>query len=439
VLHKTTKLALLMTAALSYAMAQDKPAEKAAKDEQEAALINSLPKEPDANKRLQTLQSWKEKYPETAFANERQQMFLETYQLTNHQREAIDTAVEILKRDPNYFDALRDILVDVPAMNGGKPSPADIDTCEKTANYILNNADTIFVPGKKPYYMSDADWGKIKEPMKLAAARIIPNLYVLRGDNERAEAEFVKYLKANPNDAAAAQDLGKLLLAQQKSNPKKAPIALFYYARAAAYTGPGSLPAQARQQLAAFVGRAYKGYHGSEEGLDKLMALAGSTPIAPADFTIKDAATIAQEEADKEEAARKANPMMALWGDLKTGLTGASPDSFFAEHVKDVGLPKFKGTLVSMSPATNPKELTLAVEKAGVADCVLKLEEGQVLRGKMEAGAELEFEGVGKDYKKDPYTLILEIDKAKITGWKPIAAPPPAKKAAPGKAPAKKG
>ena len=108
---------------------------------------------------------------------------------------------------------------------------------------------------------------------------------------------------------------------------------------------------------------------------------------------------------------------------------GANPDAFFTEHVKDFGLPKFKGTLVSMKPAIRPKQLLIAVEKPSVADCTLNLDEGQVLAGKMEPGAEIEFEGTGTAYTKEPYMLTLTVDKTKISGWKPVAAPPVPKKA----------
>ncbi len=61
VFSTTKKLALTLIAAMALGMAQDKPADppqKVAKDQDEANLINSIPKEPDAAKRVQILDKW---------------------------------------------------------------------------------------------------------------------------------------------------------------------------------------------------------------------------------------------------------------------------------------------------------------------------------------------------------------------------------------------
>jgi hypothetical protein len=53
----------------------------------------------------------------------------------------------------------------------------------------------------------------------------------------------------------------------------------------------------------------------------------------------------------------------------------------------------------------------------------------------MDIGSELEFEGQASAYVKAPFMLTLKIgedeNKTKIIGWKPVAAPPTSKKAAP--------
>jgi len=85
------------------------------------------------------------------------------------------------------------------------------------------------------------------------------------------------------------------------------------------------------------------------------------------------------------------------------------------EAGKALGVTKFKGKIVSMTPATRPKEILLAVEKAGVADVTLKLEEA--LPGKMEPGEELEFEATAKAFTKEPYMLSFEVEKEKLVGW----------------------
>ena len=425
-----TRLALAFVAALGLLAAQDPPADKdkkVAKDQQEADLINSLPKETDPAKRLATLDKWKAGYPETPFAAERQAAYLATYQELKKPREAVDTAQEILKRNPNDFDALRAILINGMSISN-PPANADMDVVEKAANHFINDADAVFTSANKPVYMTPDQWTQAKEPMKAFSQRMIGVIYVTKKDNERAEAELTKAIKMSPNDAQVDYMLGQVILAQNKTKPEKQPLALFYYARAAAYDGAGSLPAANRQQIQGFVSRAYNTYHGSNEGFDKLLATAKANATPPADFHVDSTADIAAASAKADEEKRKANPMLALWNDLKTGLTGADSDNYFNTTVKEVALPKFKGTLVSAKPEVRPKELVLAVEKPGVADCTLKLDEGQFLAGKMEPGGEIEFEGVGAAYTKEPYMLVLSVDKAKISGWTGKNVPAGAKK-----------
>src|SRR5262249_60103879 len=95
---KMTKIALALVAAVSLAVAQEgKPADtpqKVAKDDAEAALINSIVKETDAAKRLASLEEWSKKYPETQFADERDTYFLITYNQLQKKRESFDKAAQ---------------------------------------------------------------------------------------------------------------------------------------------------------------------------------------------------------------------------------------------------------------------------------------------------------------------------------------------------------
>jgi len=68
-----------------------------------------------------------------------------------------------------------------------------------------------------------------------------------------------------------------------------------------------------------------------------------------------------------------------------------------------------------MTPAVRPKELVLAIENSEVPDATLKLD--SALPGKMEPGAELEFEGVAVSYTKDPFMVTFEVEKNKLAGW----------------------
>ena len=95
---------LLLLAAAALPSPQEKK-EKRPKDQQEYELINKTFKETDAAKRLQFLDQWKEKYAETAFAEERVRFYMASYQQTSQGAKAIESAKELLKMIPGDFSA----------------------------------------------------------------------------------------------------------------------------------------------------------------------------------------------------------------------------------------------------------------------------------------------------------------------------------------------
>ncbi len=231
-------------------------------------------------------------------------------------------------------------------------------------------------------------------------------------------------------------------MAIAEKKPSDQPLALFHFARAAAYDGPGSLPAADRKQVLTYLkDKAYIPYHGSDQGLDDLLALAKANPFPPADFKILSTVDIAlaKQKADAEAAAK--DPMMNFWVKLLKEPILKDP-AYFDANVKDSLLPggadpnvtKFKGKIVSISPNPKPKEIVLAIEKPGVGDAKLKLDMG-TLPGKMEVGEELQFEGTAKEYTADPFMITFEVEAKQIDGWTGKNTPAGTKK---GPAPAKK-
>jgi hypothetical protein len=155
--------------------------------------------------------------------------------------------------------------------------------------------------------------------------------------------------------------------------------------------------------------------------MDMLLAAAKNNPFPAGDFKILSTVDIATAKAKADAEAAAKDPMMTFWVKfLKEPIL--KDDAYFDMNVKDAALPggangvmKFKGKIVSMTPATRPKEIVLSVEKPGVGDAKLTLE--TALPGKMEAGEELQFEGVAKSYTKEPYMVTFETDAKQIDGW----------------------
>lgn len=451
---KNTLISLVAMAALAAGLLAQAPAQKNWKDQQEYALYTEIIK-PDAQPaaRLQNLEKWKSSYPQSEYADTRMKIYLITYQQMNNHRAAFDTATEILKTDPNDAASIQEILGFIRALMPQQPNAtlsaqnkADLETAEKVARGLLANPDAVYGADKKPQGVADDAWAKTKPTMVNFAQFTLGYIGVTQKDTAKAQAELNKTLQADASNAQASYMLAGVLLAQQKEHPEEMPLALFEYARAASYDGPGALDANTRKNIDGFLTKAYTTYHGSAQGLDQVKTLAKASAMPPADFKIKSTVDIAKEEEEKRQAAAKENPMLAFWNDIKEGVTqaDAAKAAEYWEAMKGAGFPpadkvpggKFKGKLISATPETRPKELKIAVEKPDVADVTLVLEEP--LPGKMDPGGDISFFGTAEDLSKSPYMITFKVTKEDIEGWtgKGPAAPRPA--GATKKAPAKK-
>jgi len=388
-LSKTNQLALLLSAALAFGIPgfaqppaeQAKPADapkKVAKDQAEADLINGLAKEKDPKKQLEALQKWQHDYPDTAFADERRQAFLVAYAQLQDCRNASKAARDVLAVHADNDLALRILASCIYSIKDATQD--EYDAAQKTATYLVDH------PKSKDNPMTDAQWADFV----ILCKNVMPFIDMAKKDNEKAEADLRALLTSTPNDAQASYWLGQVLFEQREKKPENQPPAIFEYARAGQYAGPGQVQKPLQNDANMRAQRYYKAYHGSDEGWDKVVALAKTNALPPAGFHIDSTADIAIAQQKAQEAADAADPVFAIYRTVKTGLTADGDAAFFDSNVKDSGLPspdgskKFKGTLVSQKPALNPKTLVINY-KDPAGDIILELP--TPLRGKMEPGA----------------------------------------------------
>ena len=387
------------------------------KDRAEYDLYDAITKDTTPKTRLEKLQQWVKQYPKTDYSKERQTLFLTTYFALGQAKEAVGVAKQILADDPKNFTALY-IIVNFTIPLAGNPPAADVmDQGEKAANTLLANLDT-------PPAGFTADQWKTQRPQVEELAHTTIGWVEMQKKNwAAAEDEFQKALKLDPNSGQLAYYLGTAIASEK--DIKKMPTALFYFARAATYEGPGALNPQGRQQVLDYVKRAYKGYHGSDQDFDKLVAAAKLSPAPPADFTVKSALDIAQAEEQSEEQWKQAHPEEALWKSIKEALNGPDGANYFNTNMKDAAVPTLKGKVVKLEPAIRPKTILLAMEDGKsdgtTADATLKFE--AALPGKVDEGTELSFEGVPESYTTSPFMVVFNVDKDKLHGWTGKNAP----------------
>ncbi len=399
-------------------------------NEQEFKLYDAILKDTNPKTKLEKIQDWEKQFPTTNFTKERKQLYFSTYIALNMPKETAAAAKQVLADNPKDFNALYYTMVLTRILYTGTET-AVLDDGEKAAQALL--ADI----ANPPAGVAADQWAKLRPAVEEATHTVQGFVAIQRKNWDGAEAEFKKGLAVNQNSS----DIDYLMYVTEASK-KNNSAALFYLARAAAYDGPGSLPAATRQGHQVTLKTVYTAYHGAADGLDELTAAAKAAPNPPADFHIKSKSEILKDkyaaDAAGAEKFAKEHPDLALWKSIKETLASPTGADYFNSNMKDAKVLTLRGKVVKMEPPLKPKTLYLAMDDGATADfttpdATLKFE--APLAGKVEPGTELTFEGVGVSYTASPLMVVFNIvDKADLHGWtgKNAAAPPahrpPAKK-----------
>jgi hypothetical protein len=419
--HWVTAGVVLALLAPVFVRGQDQPAAAQSnqpqyKDPAEYTLYDSILKDTNPKTRLDKLQEWQTKYATTNFETQRKALFLDTYIKLNQPKEAVAEAKLILADNPKDFTSLYYTMYFTRVLAGDKPTPEVLDQGDKAAAAFLANIDT------PPPNVTADQWKAARPPMEILAHSTIGWIAMQRKTWDAAESEFQKSLALDPNNAEVDYFMGTVIAGEK--NPQKMSVELFYFARAATYEGTGALAPAGRQQVLAFVTTAYKRHHGSDEGFNDLLAMAKAQPAPAADYHIRTAKEIADEQQKKQEADDAKNPQLKLWKDIKSQLTGADGATYFSSSMKDAMLPPLKGKVVKLEPEVKPKTVTLALEDGTTPDATLKFE--MPLAGRVDPGTELTFEGVPQSYTAMPYMVVFAVEPDKLHGWTGKNAPRPA-------------
>lgn len=413
--------AVVWTAFVPAAQAQAQPAAQTKnwKDRAEYDLYVSISKEPDLKKRLDLIDSWQQKYPVSDYADVRQQFLVATLGPLSgtdpSQRQRLVTLCETtLKTSPTDFTALYWLAITAPALGGATPSPQNISDAVMAANGLLGQVDTVFADAKKPAATSADAWAKAKNEMVALAHGTLGWAANANKDYPTAQKEYEASLKANPTNANVSYQLGQTLLASGKTTLY--PEAIYCFARASAYDGPGSLPAASRPAISAYFKKVYKQYRGSEDGEDQLLAQAKTTALPPDGFKLVSGADIENARIAALQQRMDSDPGFKLWYTIKQSLIGAQGDAFFTQSMKGFLVPggtdakNFTGTVISMDPPEKPTKIVLGVEDPTKPDATLVFEDPLDVTPVIKVGDKLNFAGVADSYVKDPYMVTFKCD-----------------------------
>jgi hypothetical protein len=424
---KTKTITIAFVAMMAFAAAQTPPPAAPAdtkkwKSPEEETLGIAANNEKDPAAKLEKLDKWKHDFPVSDYDEARTGVYFEVYGALKRYHDQIMTAQELRKKLPDNLLLLRTIFGNVALIT--PPSAEDLAAVVDAAQYIIDHPDDVFSAKNKPAGQTDDQWNQLK-PVMVAYAK---GQLDWVAEQQGVDAVLAR-LKQDPTRIDLTIWLGQRYVKEGAKDPKKIVLALFHYGRVVAYDGPGAAPAATKTGSKKYFDKQYNGYHGSMEGADKVLAIAKENAVPPPDFDIESITSISEKKIKEDEEKRKANPMITFWVDTRTALvTGtAAPDAIQGTDLPGTSIPgvtKFKGKIVSMTPAIGrPKKLVLAVEKDGVADVTLLLD--APLPGKMDVGTEIGFSGLVKEVSKEPYMLTFEVEKANIEGWTAKNAPAP--------------
>jgi hypothetical protein len=428
-MHKLTIPVCLISAAL---LAQAQKPEKKSKDQGEFDIYNEVLKDINTNnftKALADLDTWKQKYTDSDYADERKAFYVQAYAGAGQPAKSVDAAGELLTRDMDATfpgaagqGTVIRLLYNAAWAISHVPNPTaeQLASGEKAAHRLLDYDKPL--PGA-----SAEQWAQARADMREKASAALLYIDMLPGvqamakqppDCAAAEAAYVAAVGAYPDKAALSYELGRALSCQAKQNRDKVSPAIYAFERAAVIDATLGDPKNDAKKIRDFADNYYARVHGSGEGLEELKQQVRQSPLPPAGFKIKTASEIAEE---KETQFEKSNPQLAMWMKIKGALADTAGEQYFESQLKNSAVPLLRGTLVAGKPACRPKELLVAVplpdaQQPLKAEVTLKLD--KPLTGKPEPNTEFQWEGVPTAFTKEPFDLAMETETAKIQGLK---------------------
>jgi len=251
-------------------------------DRGEYDLVMTLRSEPSAQKRLELLDRWQARYPQSELRQVRRELYLAVYQFMGDGTRMFQLAGEMLNEPAGNLVGAYWCTLLVPELPD--QSAATWQAGEQAAHQLLAGMDRWFGSAAKPAGTSDAEWQKRAASAGWLAHRALGWIAWQRGDVTTAETEFRSLLSQNPSSAEISAWMG-IVLGLQKE-PAKQAAALWYLERAAVLRGDGALTDDRRRAVSRIADDVYVAYHGDRDGVEALKSAAAGSAAPPPDFHV---------------------------------------------------------------------------------------------------------------------------------------------------------
>ncbi|MBV9745083.1 MAG: hypothetical protein JO099_15080, partial [Acidobacteriia bacterium] len=209
----------------AHAQAAAQP-QKKVKDQGEFDLFNSVNKETDPAKKLQYLNQWVEKYPDSDYQEEQ----LRYYDQLMQPAKVMELGQKILAKDPKNLIALTAVSADLQKLPN--PTPDQLMFAQKSAQTLLDNLDSL-----KPSTATDDQWKQAKPSLETLAKGTIDWVETKpardatdKKDYAAAEKAWMAIVQQHSDNGQYAYQLGSVIVAER--DPSKYPLAIYEIARA---------------------------------------------------------------------------------------------------------------------------------------------------------------------------------------------------------------
>jgi Flp pilus assembly protein TadD len=366
----------------------------------------------DPTAKISGLEAFLTQYPNSVMKNQALEILMGTYQQAGNQQKTIDTATKLVTADPNNVRAMA-LLAYFKRLQaqGGDPNAKQLLADAK--KYGQQGLDAL-PKFNKPEGTSDADFQKMKDQM----AGIFNAAVGIAALQDKDYATAVKALRVaadgNPQDFSVVYPLALAYLGQ---TPPDYINGIWFAARAAAVAPP-----QAQPQIEKYARSQYVKYHAGDDGWPQVLAAAKANPTPPADFTIKPAATPAEQAHKMVQDTTPDKMDFATWEFVLSN--GSQQD-------QDTVWNAIKGKAVQMNGVVfkaSPTQFEIAASSDDIAakksDVTLNFEDSVPPKLIPKEGASLDFQGEPVSYTPNPFMMVME--KGRLLK---AAAPTPTKKA----------
>lgn len=231
----------------------------------------------DNNQKAASLEGFVQQYPNSVVKEDALAGAMAAYQAAGNQAKMMDAAQRLLAVNPNNVLGL---FVRVYGLMNAQASPDQTRQNLRDARALAERALPLLGSRKKPDGMSDQQFGEQTKAFTGVFNGAIGKAALDAKEYPAAIQAFTKAMEASPTDPNNVYFLGSSYLAQGENMTDQDRLAgIWYMARTIAMVQNWDVPVK-------LIKYHYKKYHGSEQGLDQVLAQAKSAQSSamPAGF-----------------------------------------------------------------------------------------------------------------------------------------------------------